>query len=163
MGILSFMKFFGYAEPLDVGVKAPDVISQDQNGAEVKLGDLYSKGLTLVYFFPKADTPGCTAQSCNLRDSFEELTKKGIQVVGVSADKPDAQKKFKEKYQLPFTLIADSDLAMIKAFGVPLIAGKFVSSRQSFLIKDGMIVWRDLKATPKQQAQDVLKAVENLK
>jgi peroxiredoxin Q/BCP len=162
MAMLSFFKWFGYSEPLDIGAKAPELTATDQNGAEVKLGDLYSKGFTLVYFYPKADTPGCTAQACNLRDSFEELTKKGIQVVGVSADKPEAQKKFKEKYSLPFTLIADPDATVIKAFGVPLIVDKFVASRQSFLIKDGVVVWRDLKATPKQQAQDVLKAIESL-
>ena len=163
MCILSFFKILGNAEPLDIGAKAPDFTVEDQTGSEIKLGDIYKKGITLVYFYPKADTPGCTAQACNLRDSFEELTKKGIQVVGVSADKPEVQKKFKEKYALPFTLIADTDLKLIKAFGVPLIIDKFLASRESFLIKDGVVIWRDLKATPKQQAQDVLKAIETLK
>lgn len=163
MGILSFLKIMSHAEPLDVGAKAPDFVVQDHNGSDVNLAEIYKKGVTLVYFYPKADTPGCTAQACNLRDSFEELTKKGIQVIGVSADKPEAQKKFKEKYNLPFTLIADHDVKLIKAFGVPLIVGKFLASRQSFLVKDGVVVWRDLKATPKQQAQDAIKAVEQLK
>ena len=140
MGILSFFKILSHAESLDIGAKAPHFTVEDQNGSEIKLEEVYKKGVTLVYFYPKADTPGCTAQACNLRDSFEELTKKGVQVIGVSTDKPEAQKKFKEKYNLPFTLIADSDLKLIKAFGVPLIIDKFLPFRQSFLVKDGIIV-----------------------
>jgi peroxiredoxin Q/BCP len=163
LGLVGFLGSFASADPLDVGAKAPDIAAMNQDGTEVKLSEVYSKGLTLVYFYPKADTTGCTAQACNLRDAFEDLTKKGIQVIGVSADKVDAQKAFKGKYNLPFTLIADPDHKVIEAFGVPLIPQKSVAQRQSFLIKDGVIVWRDLKAVPKQQAQDVMKAVENLK
>jgi thioredoxin-dependent peroxiredoxin len=160
MGLLSFIGITSaHAEPLDVGAAAPALTSVDQNGAPVNLGELYKKGTTLVYFYPKADTPGCTAQACNLRDSFADLTSKGIQVVGVSADTPAAQKAFADKYQLPFTLLADKEGKVIEAFGVPTILGK--SKRQSFLINtDGKIIWRDLKAAPKEQSQAVLKAVE---
>jgi peroxiredoxin Q/BCP len=145
------------SEPLKVGDPAPDAASVDQNGKPVKLSELYGAGWTLVYFYPKADTPGCTAEACSLRDAFADLTKKGVTVVGVSADKPDAQKAFKEKYQLPFTLLADSDKRVIQAFGVPTTMG--FASRQSFLIKDRKIAWRDLHATTKEQAADILKVV----
>jgi len=110
-----------------------------------------------VYFYPKADTPGCTAEACSLRDAFADLTKKGVTVIGVSADTPAEQKAFQEKYHLPFTLVADHEKKVIEAFGVPTTMG--FASRQSFLIKDGKIVWRDLHASTKQQAADIMKAV----
>jgi peroxiredoxin Q/BCP len=145
------------AEPLKVGDAAPEAASVDQDGRPVSLSGLYGKGWTLVYFYPKADTPGCTAEACSLRDAFADLTKKGVTVIGVSADDPKEQKAFREKYHLPFTLLADSDKRVIKAFGVPTTMG--FASRQSFLIKDGRIVWRDLHASTKEQAADILKAI----
>jgi peroxiredoxin Q/BCP len=145
------------AEPLKVGDAAPEAASVDQDGKPVSLAGLYGKGWTLVYFYPKADTPGCTAEACSLRDAFADLTKKGVTVIGVSADEPKEQKAFKEKYHLPFTLLADSDKRVIRAFGVPTTMG--FASRQSFLIKDGRIVWRDLHASTKEQAADILKAI----
>ena len=145
------------AEPLKVGDAAPNASSVDQNGKAVSLASLYGPGWTLVYFYPKADTPGCTAEACSLRDQFEALTKKGVTVIGVSADTPAEQRAFQEKYHLPFTLIADHDKNVIKAFGVPATMG--YASRQSFLIKGGKIVWRDLHASTKEQAADILKAV----
>jgi peroxiredoxin Q/BCP len=145
------------SEPLKVGDPAPDAASADQDGKPVKLSQLYGGAWTLVYFYPKADTPGCTAEACSLRDTFADLTKKGVTVVGVSADKPGAQKAFKDKYHIPFTLLADSDKHVINAFGVPTTLG--FASRQSFLIRDGKIVWRDLHASTKEQAADILKVV----
>jgi peroxiredoxin Q/BCP len=145
------------AEPLNVGNSAPDAQSVDQDGRPVSLTRLYGSGWTLVYFYPKADTPGCTAEACSLRDAFADLTKKGVTVIGVSADTPKDQKAFQEKYHLPFTLLADSDKRVIRAFGVPTTMG--FASRQSFLIKDGKIVWRDLHASTKEQAADILKAI----
>ena len=114
------------------------------------LADFYHDGFTLVYFYPKADTPGCTAQACSLRDDFADLQERGVRVIGVSADSPEAQLRFKEKYHLPFMLLADQDRAVAKAFGVPLMLG--MTRRQSFLIKDGRIVWRDLSASTREQA-----------
>ena len=145
------------AEPLKVGDAAPDAKSVDQNGNPVSLASLYGPGWTLVYFYPKADTPGCTAEACSLRDAFADLGKKGVTVIGVSADTPAEQKAFQEKYHLPFTLIADHDKQVIRAFGVPTTMG--FASRQSFLVKDGKIVWRYLHASTTQQAADILKAV----
>ena len=154
------------AEPLAVGATAPAVTGVTDTGDKLDLGALYAKGYTLVYFFPKADTPGCTAEGCSLRDAYQDLSDKGITVIGVSADDVPAQKAFKEKYHFPFTLLADHDRTVIKAFGVPVrevpVVGAF-ASRQSFLInKEGRIVWRDLKASTKEQAADVLKALKDL-
>ncbi len=163
--LMGFLSFLGpvYSEPIEIGAKAPEISAIDQDGNRVNFADVYKKGITLVYFYPKADTPGCTAEACSLRDSFAELSQKGVQVLGVSTDKPEAQKKFKEKYHLPFTLIADSDRTVVKAFGVPTGAVVPVAARQSFLIKDGKVIWRDLKASTKEQARDVLKVLETSK
>jgi len=154
------------SEPLAVGDAAPAVTGVTDSGAKLDLGAIYPKGYTLVYFFPKADTPGCTAEGCSLRDAYQVLSDKGVTVIGVSADDVPAQKAFREKYHFPFTLLADKDRAVINAFGVPVrevpIVGAF-ASRQSFLVnKDGKIVWRDLKASTKEQADDVLKALRAL-
>ncbi len=149
------------AEPLAVGAPAPQVTAVDQDGKSVNFKDVYAKGLTLVYFYPKADTPGCTKQACSLRDEWSGLQGKNIQVLGISGDKADSQKKFQEKYKLPFTLIADSDSKVAEAFGVPNMMG--IAKRQSFLIKDGKIVWNMLKASTETHAKDVLAAVEGLK
>lgn len=142
------------ADPLAVGAEAPKVEAKDQNGKNVKLEDLYKKGLTLVYFYPKADTPGCTKEACGLRDSTKELKKLKLQVVGVSMDKVEDQKKFEEKYQLNFTLLADTEGAVVKGFGVPELKPG-IPKRQSFLVKDGKIVWRDLEVKADKHAESV--------
>lgn len=160
MGIFTFLSGAEASEPLTVGAPAPAVSALDQDGKSVALNDFYSKGLTLVYFYPKSDTPGCTAQACSLRDAFADLQKLGVQVVGVSTDNVESQKKFQQKYNLPFTILSDKDKQVTAAFGVPTTVG--FASRQSFLIKDGKIVWRDLKASTAQQAADVMAAVKGL-
>jgi peroxiredoxin Q/BCP len=160
--LLAFLGFasFAVAEPLAVGAPAPEVSGVDQDGKTVIFKDIYAKGVTLVYFYPKSDTPGCTKEACSIRDNWGALQKKGVQVLGVSGDKPEEQKKFAEKYNLPHTLIADSDSKVASAFGVPTLLG--VAKRQSFLIRDGKCVWNQLAASTEKQADDVLKAVEAL-
>ena len=157
MGFLNWLGLTAQGEALAVGAIAPEEVSRDEQGREVRLADFYRSGVTLVYFYPKADTPGCTAQACSLRDGFEELQARGVRVVGVSADKPAAQLRFKEKFKLPFTLLADYDRVVAKAFGVRLLLG--MPHRQSFLIKDGRVIWRDLHASTREQAADVLKVL----
>jgi peroxiredoxin Q/BCP len=162
MTAFSFSALFspGRADELKVGDTAPAVTGVTETGATLNLGDVYKQQTyTLVYFYPKADTPGCTKQGCSLRDSYEELTKKGVAVIGVSHDDVAAQKAFKEKYHFPFTLIADQDQTVVKAFGVPNIKLTMLATRQAFLIKDGKIVWADYKAHTDQQAADVLKVL----
>jgi len=152
------MSLFSKAEALKVGDPAPLVTGITETGASLALGDVYARqAYTLVYFYPKADTPGCTAQGCSLRDSYAALLDKGVAVIGVSNDKPDSQRTFKEKYHLPFTLIADTEKTVIEAFGVPTTFG--LAKRQAYLIKDGKIVWADYSASTGQQAADVLKVV----
>lgn len=146
------------AAPLDTGAALPAVTAKDQDGKEVKLAEAGAKGYTLVYFYPKADTPGCTKQACSLRDSYAQLTDKKVTVFGVSVDKVEDQKAFKDKYKLPFTLLADTDKKVADAFGVPHEKG--FTLRQAFLFKDGKLVWKDLEASTDQQAADVLKELE---
>lgn len=159
LSVFSLSARFATAAPLEVGADAPKVQTVDQKGNPVDLGKELASGITLVYFYPKADTPGCTKQACNLRDAFEEVTKAGIKVYGVSADTPEAQLAFAEKFQIPFTLLADKKGEVIAAFGVPA-NDKGFASRQSFLVKDGKVIWRDLKATPTSQAQDAIAAAK---
>jgi peroxiredoxin Q/BCP len=161
MNFLHWLGLTNAGKPLEVGDAAPDVVSRDEQGNDVRLADFYGAGFTLVYFYPKADTPGCTAQACSLRDDFAELQARGVRVIGVSADGPEAQRRFKEKYRLPFVLLADRERAVAKAFGVPLMLG--MTHRQSFLIHGARIVWRDLSASTRAQARDVLHALEKLR
>ncbi len=152
------MSLFSSAEPLAVGATAPQVTGVTETGAALVLAEVYAQQpYTLVYFYPKADTPGCTAQGCSLRDGYEALLKAGVAVIGVSTDNPEAQKAFKEKYRLPFTLIADDSKTVVKAFGVPTTMG--FAKRQAFLIKGGKIIWADYSASTKQQADDVLNVI----
>ncbi|MEQ9231991.1 MAG: thioredoxin-dependent thiol peroxidase [Cyclobacteriaceae bacterium] len=101
---------------LQAGDTAPDFNSTDQNGDPIKLSDFKGKKVVL-YFYPKDNTPGCTAQSCNLRDNYEDLQKQGYVVLGVSSDNEKSHQKFIEKHQLPFPLIADTDKSVHEAYG----------------------------------------------
>jgi len=100
--LMNLLSLFARAEPLAVGAPAPAVTAPDQDGKPVVFGDIYAKGITLVYFYPKAATPGCTKEACSLRDSYAGLAGKGIQILGVSRDKPEAQKAFRDAQHLPF-------------------------------------------------------------
>jgi thioredoxin-dependent peroxiredoxin len=139
---------------LKLGDAIPAVTAKDQNGQDVNLGQ-NNTGYTLVYFYPKAMTAGCTAQACSLRDSYTELQQKGVKVFGVSVDTVDAQKEFAEKDHLPFELLSDTDKKVISAFGVPLFKNAY-ATRQAYLFKDGKLIWFDTKASTDKQAADVL-------
>jgi peroxiredoxin Q/BCP len=142
---------------------APDVESTDQDGKPVKLADVYKANpFVVVYFYPKADTPGCTKQGCSLRDAHADLTKLGVKVIGVSADTAEAQKKFSDKFTFPFTLLADKDGRVIDAFKVEKRANG-MASRQCFIIKDGKVVWHDPKGATDTQAAEVQAALKELK
>lgn len=102
---------------LHIGDPAPDFTSTDQNGKTVQLSDYRGKKVVL-YFYPKDDTPGCTAQSCNLRDNYSRLQAAGYEVLGVSVDDEQSHQKFSKKFDLPFTLVADTQQQIVEDYGV---------------------------------------------
>ena len=140
---------------MKLGDPLPAVTAPDQDGKPVNLADEGKTGYTLVYFYPKAMTPGCTAQACSLRDSYTELQQKGVKIFGVSLDSVETQKKFQVEDHLPFELLSDQDKRVTSAFGVPLIRNSF-ATRQAYLFKDGKLLWLDTKASTDKQAQDLL-------
>jgi peroxiredoxin Q/BCP len=144
-------------QPLALGAVLPAVSCPDQNGVTVPLAELGRRGLLLIFFFPKAGTPGCVAEACSLRDAFADLTRANLTVVGVSRDRVSAQKQFVEKQRLPFTVLADTRGEVYRAFGVPTRC-----NRQSFLFQDGKLVWRDLAAATAQHAADVQRVLAQL-
>ena len=101
---------------LKVGDSAPQFITSDQDGNEVKLSDFAGKKVAL-YFYPKDNTPGCTAEACNLRDNYQELTSKGYEILGVSTDNENSHRKFIDKFELPFRLLADTDKSIHEKYG----------------------------------------------
>ena len=102
---------------LQVGDRAPDIQVHTDSGEDFRLSRMKGKRVVL-YFYPRADTPGCTVEACEFRDGIQAFAKKGAAVVGVSPDKPAAQASFKAKFDLPFTLLADEDRAAAQAYGV---------------------------------------------
>jgi len=110
-------EFLGNEVPMNIHDKAPDFTLQDENGKEISLKDLRGKVMVL-YFYPRADTPGCTIEACEFRDTYKQIQKTGAVILGISPDTPQAQKKFQEKFKLPFSLLADADKKVADAFGV---------------------------------------------
>ncbi|MBS4013394.1 MAG: thioredoxin-dependent thiol peroxidase [Bacteroidetes bacterium] len=102
---------------LKIGDKAPEFSGKDQNGNLISLKDFKGKKV-VIYFYPKDNTPGCSAQACNLRDNYDSLMKQGYVIIGVSKDSQKSHQKFIEKFDLPFPLIADEDKVILNQFGV---------------------------------------------
>jgi len=102
---------------LQTGDEAPEFAAKDQNGNDVRLSDFKGKKV-ILYFYPKDDTPGCTAQACNLRDNYESLLSQDFVVLGVSVDNEKTHQKFIKKYDLPFPLLADTDHTIVESYGV---------------------------------------------
>ncbi len=146
---------------LNINDKAPDFILPDQNGKEVSLKDFRGKYVVL-YFYPRADTPGCTVEACEFRDSYRKIQNTGAVILGISPDPPKAQKKFEEKYSLPFTLLGDADKKVCSAFGViqeKNMYGKKVMgvARTTFIIgPDGTIRHIFQKVKAQGHAEEVL-------
>ncbi len=131
---------------LKVGDKAPEVLGINQEGKEIKLSDFAGKKLVL-YFYPKDNTPGCTAEACSFRDEYVEFRKAGYEVVGVSTDNENSHQKFIAKQELPFNLIADTDKSLAEQFGTwgekTLYGKKYMGMhRTTFLIDENGIITR---------------------
>lgn len=146
---------------LQEGDKAPNFTANDQNGKQVSLSDFRGKTVVL-YFYPKDDTPGCTAEACDFRDNYQSLVGKGFEVVGVSTDDEKSHKKFESKYSLPFPLIADTEKEIVEAYGVWVeknMYGKkyMATARTTFIIDaDGVIKKVIDKVDTKASSQQVL-------
>ena len=146
------------------GDRAPEFALSDQDGNTVSLGQFKGRKL-LLYFYPKADTPGCTAQSCSVRDAMPDLSKLGIAAVGVSPDKPDKQKKFAQKYALSFPLLSDQDHAVAEAWGAwgeKSMYGKKYEGiiRSAFLIdEEGAVIEAWYKVSPQDTVPGALAAL----
>ena len=131
---------------MEVGTKAPDFLGLDENGNEIHVSDFKGKKLVL-YFYPKDSTPGCTQEACNLRDNYERFLAKGYAVVGVSVQDAKSHLKFKAKNNLPFPLIADTDMKLNEAFGVwgekSMYGRKYMGTfRTTFIINEEGVVER---------------------
>ena len=147
-------------ELLKVGDRAPDFESVDQNGNKVKLSSFRGKPV-VVYFYPKDDTPGCTAEACNFRDNYSEYEKHGVKVLGVSVDGPNSHRKFVDKYNLNFTLVADDKKEISRMYGT---LGERSASRVTYLIdRDGKIAHVYPKVSPKEHAVELLQKMKELK
>jgi len=149
---------------LKEGDKAPEFTAKDQNGNTVSLADF--KGKTVIlYFYPKDDTPGCTAEACSFRDNYQSLLSKGFQVIGVSTDDEKSHKKFETKYSLPFPLIADEDKSIVEAYGVwaekNMYGKKYMGTvRTTFIINgEGVISHVINKVDTQNSSQQVLDLV----
>jgi len=146
---------------LKEGDKSPGFTGVDQDGNQVSLNDYSGKKLVL-YFYPKDDTPGCTAESCNLRDNYKDLLEKGFEVLGVSADSEKRHQKFIGKYDLPFKLLADTDHKVLKDFGVwgeKKLYGRVYDGihRTTFVIsEDGIIEQVFKKVDTKNHTEQIL-------
>ncbi|HDQ44214.1 MAG TPA: peroxiredoxin [bacterium] len=146
----------------EIGKPAPDFELADQDSVTHTLSD-YRDQWVLLYFYPKDDTPGCTAQACGLRDGFEDFGKIGATVIGISADDVESHKAFAEKYNLPFTLLADTEARVIGLYGVKM-PGLKMARRTSFLIApDGTVTKIYENVEPASHPDQVLKDLEALK
>ena len=145
---------------LKLGDRIPNLTLPDQDGKPLDLATYGAEGYLVVFFYPKASTPGCTAQACSLRDAEPRLKERGVKILGISADKSESQKKFLTEQKLPYPLIADSEGKAIQAFGVEGMLG--FARRSAFLFHNGKLVWRDAKSSTKDQAEVVLKALDTL-
>lgn len=146
---------------LKIGDKAPDFTGKDQDGKKISLSDFKGKKVVL-YFYPKDQTPGCTAQACNLRDNSDKLASEGYTILGVSTDDEASHREFREKYNLPFTLIADTDKSITQKYGVWVEkerdGKKFMGTARTTFIIDANGVITDIvdKVDTKEHAAQIL-------
>ena len=150
---------------MKAGQKAPDFTAKDDSGKAVKLSDFKGKKVVL-YFYPKDDTPGCTKEACNFRDGLDAIRKRGAVVLGVSADSVESHRKFRDKFDLNFPLLADTDRSIIEDYGVwkekSMYGRKYMGiERTTFIIgKDGKITHIFPKVKVAEHAEEVMEALK---
>ncbi len=146
---------------LKIGDKAPEILGVDQDGKEIKLSE-YKGEKVILYFYPKDNTPGCSAEACSLRDGYDELRQKGYEVIGVSKDSQKSHKNFIEKKSLPFNLISDADIKLQEEFGVwrekSMCGKKYMGTvRTTFIINEEGIIEKVIeKVDTKNAAGQIL-------
>lgn len=129
---------------MNIGDKAPDILGVNENGEEIRLSQFAGKKV-ILYFYPKDNTPGCTAEACSLRDNYSELKAKGYEVIGVSVDSEASHRKFIEKHSLPFQLIADTEKKLVSEMGVwgekSMYGRKYMGTfRTTFIINENGVI-----------------------
>ncbi len=162
---MGIMALFGMAAAAEVaeGTKAPAIEAQDQHGTLVRLADYQGKAAVVLYFYPKDDTPGCTAEACSLRDGFAAIQAAGAVILGVSADSSQSHRAFAEKYHLPFSILADPDHHIIDSFGVKKFPVLGYASRVTFLIdRQGIVRKVIADVVPKDHTQQVLALLKGI-
>lgn len=150
---------------IPVGKKAPDFTLKDAAGESHSLSD-YAGKLVVLYFYPKDDTPGCTAEACNLRDNFSVLTDRGVVVLGVSFDDQESHQAFRDKYKLPFPILSDTDKKVAEAYGATRGALiKFIGAKRITYLIDGQQIVRHVfdDVDTKNHSQQILDVIEKLK
>jgi peroxiredoxin Q/BCP len=130
---------------LETEQKAPEFTLPDQDGNDVSLTSLLKDGPAILYFYPADFTPGCTREACSIRDLHREISAAGLSVAGISPQSPDSHRRFREKYHLPFTLLADEKREVIKMFGVSGLFGVWVQ-RVTFLVDQNRVIKGRVKA-----------------
>ena len=147
--------------PVAVGDRAPDFTLPDQNGKPVTLSDLLGKRAVVLYFYPKDETRGCTAEACGFRDSYEVFSEAGAEVIGVSSDSVESHQKFAQHHRLPFTLLSDAHSALRKRYGVPTTLG-MIPGRVTYIIDRHGIV-RHIFSSQIQVEKHISEALETLR
>jgi len=142
IGLLSINKLMAQKNKIKVGDKIPNFTLDDQNGNRFSVSDLFGKKAMVIYFYPKDDTPGCTKEACSFRDEFEVFKDLNAEVIGISSDDVNSHKKFSEKYNLPFTLLADINKDVRKKFGVPKSFLGLIPGRVTYITdKNGIVIY----------------------
>jgi peroxiredoxin Q/BCP len=148
------------SELLSVGSKIPQFETTDQSGKKISTSSLVGRP-SVIYFYPKDDTPGCTIEACEFRDGMEDFKKKGVNVYGVSVDDQNSHKKFEEKFNLNFSLLVDNDKRISESFGV---LGEKSAKRVTFLVSpEGKIVHVFPKVSPTGHSKEVMDKLTELK
>ncbi len=135
--IFTFDKVMSQTNKLEVGDKIPDFVLKDQNNNDFNIANFRGKQIMVIYFYPKDDTPGCTTEACAFRDGYEVFTDLDVKVIGISSDGVTSHKKFANKYNLPFTLLADTDKKAQKLFGVPKSFLGMIPGRVTYIVNKG--------------------------